>query len=456
MNRGVAVTTGALGRLAIIVTVLSASVVGIAMAHATLRRADPPNGGRVPRPPRELRLEFSETVSARTSRVTLVAPDSERFALHVAGDSTMANVLVAQVPVLRIAGHYRVEWRLVGSDSHVVAGDYGFIVDSIPVQIDTARGPPVEERRTQKPSDSPGQWSIRFAASALLVTVIGSVAFALFVLPAVVRADAGSTRKFRTAVESRLRSLCVAGSWLLVGLGVVRLVTQGATLSGSMATLSIGDLGDLVSGSAFGRGWLLQMAAAVLLLLVLRLSGPTRWRVVAGVTVVLAVSAAFLGHPAAAVNVPFLAVGIDAVHILCAGGWAGTILVMSVAALPHVTHVAADHRLLLVRNLLRTFSPVALTCALVLVVTGAGSAWLQLRDLGLLLDSPYGLALVRKVVVVLLMAALGAYHWRVAQPSMNTERSVARLRRSIAFDVMLVLLLLVFTATLTGTAPPMH
>jgi len=453
-NRGAVTIPDAVGRVAIIATLLLACAAGIALAHATLRRADPPVGGRTQLPPSELRLEFSEAVAARTSRVTLVAPDSERFALHVTGDSAMANVLLAHVPALRIAGQYRVEWRLVGADGHAVTGNYGFTIDSIPVQVDTAETRPAEQDQVHEPaSDSFGQRFIRFAASTILVIVIGSVAFALFVLPGAVRADAG-TGKFGTAVDGRLRSLCVAGSWLLLALGVARLVSHGVTLSGSMAALSIGDLGDLVAGSTFGRGWLLQMFAALALLLVLRLTGATRWRLLAGITVALAISAALLGHPAAAADVPVLAVGLDAAHVIGAGGWAGAILVMAIAALPQVARVSADHRLLLSRNLLRAFSPLALTCAVVLVVTGAASAWLQLRDLGLLFGSAYGLALVRKVVIVLLIAALGAYHWRIAQPSLNTERSAARLRQSIALDVVLVLTVLILTAILTGTTPP--
>jgi copper transport protein len=369
----------------------------------------------------------------------------------------MANVLVAHVPELRIAGPYRVEWRLVGPDGHAVTGKYGFTVDSVGVATDTATGPSIEEDQTHEPSaDSFAQRAIRFAASLMLTTVIGSIAFALFVLPVAVRTSPGSTQTFRTAVDDRLRSLCMAGGWLLLALGVVRLVTHGATLSGSMASLRPGDLGDLIAGSTFGRGWLLQVSAAIALLLVLRLTGAARWRLLAGIAVALAISAALLGHPAAAPNVPRLAVGLDAVHILGAGGWAGAILVMSIAVLPQAVRVSADHRLPLARNLLRAFSPLALTCAAVLVVTGAGSAWLQLGDLGFLFGSPYGLVLVRKVVVVLMIAALGAYHWRVAQPSLDTERSITRLRTSIALDVALVLLVLVLTAILTGTAPPMR
>lgn len=446
--------TGAIRRLAI-VALLVMGAAGVALAHATLRRAEPPVGGRVPGPPAELRLEFSETVVPGTSRVDLVAPDSQRYALHVTGDSVTANVLIAHVPALRVGGLYRVEWRLVGSDGHAVTGKYGFTVDSVPIAIDTATSPSVEQGQTHEPSsDSFGQRAIRFTASLMLTTVIGSVAVALFMLPVAVRADPGSTSTFATVVEQRLRSLCVLGSWSILALGVVRLLSHGATLSGSMAALSIGDLGDLLARSTFGRGWLLQMSAVIALLLVLRPPGATRWRVLAGITVALAVSAALLGHPAAVTGMPLVAVGLDAVHVLGAGGWAGAILVMSLVVLPQVVRVAVDHRLLLARNLLRAFSPLALTCAAVLVVTGAASAWLQLGAVGLLFGSPYGLALVRKVVVVLMIAGLGAYHWRVAQPSLNSERSITRLRRSIALDVVLVLTVLVLTAILTGTTPP--
>jgi putative copper export protein len=147
---------------------------------------------------------------------------------------------------------------------------------------------------------------------------------------------------------------------------------------------------------------------------------------------------------------------VDATHALAASGWAGAILVISATALPSLALVTTEDRLTVARNLLRAFSPLALVCAVILAATGIASAWLQLRDVDLLLNSPYGLALIRKVVVVLLIVALGAYHWRVAQPSLDTERSLVRLRTSLALDVMLVVLILALTAVLTGTAPPVR
>jgi copper transport protein len=445
---------GAIARLAVVILFVGGGA-GAAVAHATLRRAEPPVDGRVPLPPRQLRLEFSEAVVPRTSRVDLMTPDSQRFALQVTGDSAMASVLVAHVPELRVAGAFRVEWRLVGRDGHAVSGKYGFTVDSIPGPIDTAVTPSAADRERHEPSpDTLAQEVIRFASSLALVAVIGSIAFAMFVLPAVSTESSGESTALRDSIHQRLISLGSAGGWSLLVLAAARLVSHGATLSGSAGAVSIGDLDDLLTGSTFGRGWMLQVAAAIALLLVLRSKTSARWRVLAGIAVALAISASLLGHPAAVMDMPVLAVGLDAVHALAAGGWAGAILVMSIAALPQVARVAADHRWHLARNLLGAFSPLALTCASVLVLTGAASAWLQIRDLSLLIDSGYGLALVRKVVTVLLVVALGAYHWRVVRQSMDTERAVARLRISIAVDVALVLVVLVLTAVLTGTAPP--
>jgi len=445
----------AFGRPACVAGLLVASVAMVALAHATLRRADPPVGGRVTLPPRELRLEFSEAVAARTARVELVAPDSQRVALAVRGDSALPNVLRADVPPLTASGAYRVEWRLVGPDGHAVTGKYGFVVDSIPVaQTDTAIAPHKEEEAHIPPSDSLAQQSIRFASSLALLVAVGSIAFALFVLPAVARSD--NATSYGDAVDNRLRWAGTMAGWALLLLAIIRLISHAAVLSGSVGALRVSDLGDLITSSTFGRGWSLQVLGSIALIVVLRARTPARWRMAAGPAVVLSIAAAMLGHAGAIADVQALAVAVDATHALAASGWAGTILIFSAAALPSIGRVTAEHRLTVARHLLRAFSPLALVCALILAATGVASAWLQLRDVGLLLNSPYGLALIRKVVVVVLIVALGAYHWRIAQPSLDTERSLARLHTSLALDVVLVVLILALTAVLTGTAPPVR
>ena len=436
-------------------------VAAAAWAHTTLVRADPAVNAHVSRPPVELRLEFSEAVTARTSRIDLVAPDSQRLALVLRGDTANAKILVADVPPLTVSGPYRVEWRLVGPDGHAVTGRYVFTIDTIP-RTSLVDSVPAEQSPT--PAEEIGQTSagalfplaVRFLSFLSMIVVIGSVAFAVFVLPTATRSGSDVLSDFRLRSESRLHSFTVAGAWLLLVLAVVRLTSHAVLLSGSLGALRLRDVADLVMGSTFGRGWLLLVATVTVLLIRLRSSRPVQWRSLVGVVVALAISASFLGHPAAVPDVPLLAMSLDAVHVLAAGGWTGGILMLTFAALPQLVTVPASDRVELARGLLRSFTPLALSCAAVLAVTGAAGAWLQLRELGLVLGSEYGLMLVRKLVFVVIIAALGAYHWRVVQPAISSDRSAARLRTSLAIDAAFVLLVLVATALLTGTAPPVR
>lgn len=433
-------------------------VAGVAMAHARLVRSTPAADEHVDRPPAELRLEFSEAVTARTSRIELVAPDSQRHPLALRGDSTNARLLIAAVPALPATGTYRVDWRLVGPDGHPVTGRYAFTIDSIP-----APPPPPQDTSTATPApedvpesgDSILQRSIRFLSALGMMLILGAVAFRLFVLPASGRA-AASGDAFRMAVEARLRWLAATGAWLLLGLAAVRLTSHAVLLSGSFGALRASDFGDVLIASTFGRGWLLQVVAIIVLLTRLQAKPSVNWSALAWISMALAISAPFLGHPAAVADIPLFAMGLDAVHVVAAGGWAGGILMFAVAALPKAGAVAEGDRTGVVRDLLRAFTPLALACAAILAVTGALAGWIQIRDLGLVLQSEYGVALIRKVVVVAIIAAAGAYHWRVAQPSIAADRSLNKLRVSLGFDVVLVLAVLVLTAILTGTAPPVR
>ncbi|HEX6316038.1 MAG TPA: copper resistance protein CopC [Gemmatimonadaceae bacterium] len=429
----------------------------VVLAHARLVRSSPASNEHVPWAPTELQLEFSEAVTPRTSRVELVAPDSQRLQLVVRGDSTNHNLLLADVPALALPGDYRVEWRLLGSDGHPVTGRYTFTVDSTAAVADTPRvlPPQSEAEKHEPPADAATHRAIRFGSMLSLVVIIGSIAFALFVLPGTTRSAREAVAAFRAITESRLRLVVIVGASVLLILAVARLLSHAAFLSGSLETVRTGDLAELIVGTTFGRGWLLQVVATIVLIAMLR-RNTHRWSVMIGPAAALAISAAFLGHPAAVPDARFLSMSLDAVHLLAAGAWAGSILMLALVAVPTAISVPVTHRIEVVRDLLRAFSPLALWCAALVVATGAIGGWLQLRALNLVLGSAYGVVLLRKIVLVLVIAALGAYHWRVLQPAIGSEKSVARLRISLAIDVVFVVLVLVATTVLTGTPPPVR
>ena len=450
-------------RVATIVLVLLALTVVTAWAHARLVRSDPARDAQLVWQPSVIQLEFSEAVTAATSRVELVTPDSQRLPLVVRGDSAAdRKVLLADVPPLPSSGSYRVEWRLIGPDGHAVSGNYSFSVDSIVARRDVNPSDPAPRRTASSSStvvapDSALHQVTRFLWIVALLVVLGSTALSLAVLPRVRVHGAEPGSEFQRYLNERLISSTVAGAWALLALALVRLTNQALVLSGSLQEIRIGDVFGIVSQSTWGRGWFVFVAGTIAVLIFSRASrrtsAPSPWPKIAGACVVLAIASPFLGHPAATAAAP-LAMSMDALHVAAAGGWGGTLLMLATVGIPRTTAVASDERVSVLRALLRAFSPVALSCAAVLVVTGAVEAWLQLGTVSALWNSEYGQALFRKLVFVVLVAALGAYHWRFAQPSLASDRSLTALRWSITLDVLFLLAVLALTAILTGTAPP--
>ncbi len=128
-----------------------------------------------------------------------------------------------------------------------------------------------------------------------------------------------------------------------------------------------------------------------------------RWVVPPAVAASLALP--FSGH--AALAVPAIgAVFVDAAHILGAGMWAGSILVLATLRPPDGWRGEDG------RSLLRRFAPVAFLAFAITAMTGLLQASAAIGDPSNLLKSPYGLVLAAKTVAVLAMVAISALAWR--------------------------------------------
>ena len=440
---------------------LTTLVAGTALAHATLVRSDPAPGSHIQVPPTSLRLEFNETVSARTSRIELVAPDSQRLFLTVHGDSANAKVLVATVPPLASQGLYVVDWRLVGPDGHAVTGSYSFTIDSS-AAADTGLARSVSTTGSNQPttvaSNATLFGTLRFLSTLTTTLFIGAIAFVLLVLPRV-RSARTSVGTYDAVVQERVRTLAWISVVALLPVLLVRLLSQETALAGSLDAIRASDLVTLVGETAWGRAWAAVSLAAIGSLVMLRRlrsrTARTPWGGLAVACIVMAAAGPFLGHPAAA-DTSGVAIALDGVHVLAAGGWAGTIMIIGLAALPVTLRAQLDDRVLMIKSLLGAFTPVALSCAVLLALTGTGQALLQLGQVSALWQTPYGLALVRKLVLVAGVLLLGAWHWRVAQGTIARARSITALRWSMLLDVAMVIGVIALTAVLTGTPLPME
>jgi putative copper export protein len=151
-----------------------------------------------------------------------------------------------------------------------------------------------------------------------------------------------------------------------------------------------------------------------------------------------------------------LASKVNAVHILAASTWLGTLLVLALIGIRGVIRSATSGaaRAQLIADLVNSFSPLALVASSIVVITGITTAWLHLKRISSLWTTSYGLALDIKLVFVLIVVLLGAWNWRRVRPSLGGEGSEHAIRRSARTELTFAALVLIATSVLVTLPSP--
>jgi putative copper export protein len=185
---------------------------------------------------------------------------------------------------------------------------------------------------------------------------------------------------------------------------------------------------------------------------------PWRWRLlgtgIGGVILTMALSSHAMSVPS---NRP-LAVALDGLHTLAAGGWLGALALIlwggsgaerDDGLAPHRNRLAAAQA-----AQFTAFSPVAMVSVGTLMFTGFLLATQHVIAWEHLWGSPYGRVLLLKVGVVAGVLAIGAWNWRRGLPGMDSEEGRRALVRRARLEVLLALVVLAVTAVLTGMPMP--
>lgn len=454
-------------------------------AHTALRRAMPGDGDRVPSP-RLLWLEFTEAIELSGTSVALA--DSAGAAVPLAapahpGDSS--RVVVVAIGERLAPGRYRVTWQATSRDGHPVRGRFGFRV--IASAADSALGPtgpnggsaggPPQQQSgadslaTRNPesapmtdsartrsgapapvpaiggfdADSVGYVALRWLSYIMLVAGIGAVVLARIT-------DRAATVGARHAVQTRLAAVGLTAAWLGVALALARLLAQSLAIHGPDRAMSPTLIGPLIGSSSWGHAWVIQLVGALVGVAGFTLAlhdarGRAGWRIAGLAALLAAAGTALAGHAAAAEGwrAPVL-VAADFLHVLAAGVWVGGVMMLAVAVL---TRAAAPA----VANVVRAFSPWALSSAATLVVTGILAAWAHVEEPLAPWRSYYGRVLLLKVALVVLIVLLGALNWQKLGPASSTSSGNTTLRRSVWLEVMVALAVLAATAMLVAIDP---
>jgi copper transport protein len=369
-----------------------------AAAHAVLLETSPVGGQILLKPPKDIQLKFDQPVEASLGAVRLYDTSGRRIDT---GATTKPSSEVVQVPIRTklASGAYVVTWRVISADSHPVQGSFTFQVGTSA----NATAPQVQALAGSLLSKEGGSKVVgaiygvaRWAVFLALALFLGAGAFLLFVWP-------------RGVWSRRARALVRAG-W--VGLFVATLASlllegpygAGLGLSAAWRSSVIGDVLD----THFGHVMVVRLMLLVLMAPMLglwfhhrdaALRASAWWRfmaVVLAAGVLLTVSLA--GHADVGSFVPF-ALAADWIHLASMSVWVGGLIVLAVAVL-------APRDLDEQRAVVPRFSQVALVCVVALIASGAYQTWRQVGGLEAFKRTDYGQLLVIKLAIFVLLLVI--------------------------------------------------
>lgn len=147
---------------------------------------------------------------------------------------------------------------------------------------------------------------------------------------------------------------------------------------------------------------------------------------------------------------------VNPVHVLAAGLWIGTLFVLVVAGLSALLkhEQTRERRGAIAADMVNGFSPLALSMGGVVVIFGLITAWRHLHRIDALWTTPYGIALMVKLVFVAIVFALGAWNWRRQRPTLGTEAAASSIRRSGTAELAVAAIVLIVTAIIVSLPSP--
>ncbi|MEY9860985.1 copper transport protein [Catenulispora sp. GAS73] len=428
--------------LTAVLCVWGLAVAPAASAHATVVSTDPADGAVLPTAPTRVTVTYNEAVSLQLGALRVFAPDGSQVEIgsadHLAGQPRTASVPLKSG--LK-NGTYVVSWRVISADSHPVRGAWTFSIGTTSAPNSGGAEAAPSGSRTVGVVYGVARWLAYLGFAALAGGSLLLIAFAPKLAP-----------------DRRLR-LLIGGGWFTLLVGTVASLLLQGPYGGGFGLGRTFDVDVLRAtlhtrlGTALAWRLILLGAAGVMVSwIATRLAeASVRTRQAAGgfgaaVAVALAATWSIADHSGTGSQVA-LALPADVLHLLAMATWIGGLAALAASVLgPRVAGIDDEARLKLVRR----FSTTAFTAVCVLAATGVYQGWRQVRHWDPLFNTDYGRMLIIKSSIFLVLIALGFLARRILAAS---SPDLARLRRSVAAEFGLAIVVLAVTALLVESQP---
>jgi copper transport protein len=421
---------------------------GVVSAHAEVVDVTPAPGSVVPVAPAQVVVAFTERVSIDGGSIELFDDVGSSIAVEA---NVVDTTVTVTLPTRLADGTYLVAWRVVSGDSHPVTGSSTFSVGAVSsaVAIDVGDSLPT----------GVGLWRV-LAMAATYGGVLMAVGVAWFARrwrrhpgrdlalggpdPAVL--DRVVTVAALVGVGGLLlafpaRIVTVAGGW------------DGLTDASFVADTIRGPIGQATVMSAVGSigvsVWNRRSAGAID---VGRGSASTIFGIVCSL---MAIGGFALEGHTRTKDPGWLMVLADFVHLAAGSVWVGGVVALAFV----LRRARGSARATVVLDV----SSAALVAVGAVSLAGVAMSVMVLPSFNALADTGYGLALLAKMAIVVVLLAIGERNRIALVPAIErsvthddpapADAAVRALRRSLVIELFVFALLLAATATLVGRSP---
>ena len=379
-------------------------------AHANYVRSNPAADARLVKPPTEVHVSFSEPPDPKGSQIQVLDEQGARWDQGPTAASDEPNGLKVGLKPIGDGG-YTVAWTTVSAvDGHETKGSFAFVVGNGPL-------PSLPDVPNASPAPTPLEVAGRAIAYAGIALALGGALFGLIVHAAT---DPSEVRRER-------RLFALAGGAIAIGSAAL-VLAEGDRLPPRLELL---------------LSLRLLTGIAVIAALSPRLPDRSRRYAVLGAGIAAALTATLVSHATALGSMKDMT--LDLVHVLSISAWSG-----GVVSLLWVYLLTGDRQGDALRRTVWRFSLVALASVGLLVTAGVLQALDRLVLVQDLVETPYGLALLAKMLLLIVILAVASLNLLRYGP----QAQRAGLVRGTIVEGALLAAVFVAAGILTALAPP--
>lgn len=406
-----------------------------ASAHATLLSTSPADGAIMPHAPTQVTATFDEPVGVSPGSLEVLAPNGGRVDTGSTKHGSSPEQIAVALKTGLGNGTYTVAWHVISADSHPVQGAFTF---SIGAPSSTSVNP-AKLSQTASPLVGIAFGVVRWVAFCCFALLIGAVGFVLWCWPG--------------GASSPLVLRLTMGAWSgLAGSVLAAVLLEGVYGTGqSFSHVFFPNLLHTTLYSRYGRALGVRLLLVIVALFVftgtlgnLRAEGrrpsaaaSAAWGVLAAA---LAATWAAADHAGTGIQVPVSLVS-DTIHLCAVALWLGGLTMLATIVLRRsrlaepgpARNPAGRKRSMAAKSMatqeavqaVERFSPLALGCVGVILLTGTYQAWRGVGSWAALFDTTYGRLLLIKIGAMCLLIGLG-YLARVRITALRTPGSAVR------------------------------